>query len=398
MHQTCASVRSGTIGRGDEERSGMRLTIVLRLCVTALMLPGCGTSQPPGVVPQAAAMRRPLTSSGTTLIIRNQNHRVYKNLSVSTLTGDCIDAENSTNITIEASQIGPCGGNGISISGGSKIQIVDSYVHPETKSSGCCDHNDSIFVAGTTAVTIQGNVLAYGESNIEASQHAKQLDVIGNFLLNPRGPFPRGQNVQAWGASDVTVEGNYTLSSTNTKRYKYPDDQEDSINFGVGSNFIAKDNYITGGHSPSGCGLIADDGANGSSFLDNQLVDTGGCGIGIASGTQQLVRDNKIINRTPVPGAGNTALYVWSQYKVKCGPVSVAGNVATELRKDGTQSGYWDGGGCSPVTLQHNVWNERAKKLLTPPDKKLPPPLIPPKPNHCVIESPYSTQTKWPAC
>ncbi|MEO7201521.1 MAG: hypothetical protein ABIZ82_02875, partial [Candidatus Tumulicola sp.] len=357
------------------------------------------TSQSPGAIPQAAAMRRLAISSGTTLVIRDQHHRVFKHLSVGTLTGDCIDIENSIDITIEASQIGPCGGNGISISGGRKLEIIDSYVHPETQSNGCCDHNDSIFVAGATAVTIQGNVLAYGESNVEAGQHTKQLIVIGNFLLNPRGPFPRGQNVQAWGASDVIVDDNYTLSSTNTKRYEYPDDQEDSINFGVGSGFTAKNNYVTGGHSASGCGLIADDGANGASFVHNQLVDTGGCGIGIASGTQQLVRDNEIINRTPVPGAGNTALYIWSQYEgVKCGPVSVVGNVATELRKDGTQSGYWNGGGCSPVTLQHNVWNERAMKLLTPPDKKLPAPLIPPKPSRCVIESPYSTQTKWPNC
>jgi hypothetical protein len=367
------------------------------------MFSGCSASQraggASGAMPQTVGTRWPRASSGTTLIVRNQNHRTYKNLSIITVTGDCIDVENSTDITIEASQIGPCGGNGISLSGGHKLQIYDSYVHPETKSPGCCDNNDSIFIANSTAVTIQGNILAYGESNIEASQHAKQLVVIGNFLLNPRGPYPRGQNVQAWGASDVVAEGNYTLSSTDTKLYKYPDDQEDSINFGIGSSFFAKDNYITGGHSPSGCGLIADDGANGASFLDNQLVDTGGCGIGIASGTQQLVRGNRIINRTPVPGAGNTALYVWSQYKgVKCGPVSVTGNIATELRKNGTQSGFWNGGGCSPVTLQHNVWNEAAMKLLSPPDKKLPPPLIPPKPSHCVIESPYSTQTKWPAC
>jgi hypothetical protein len=366
------------------------------------MLPGCGTQLPSnaaGAMSQNAEVRWRHASSATTLVIRNQNHRVYENLSISTLKGDCIDVEDSTDITIEAAQIGPCGGNGISVSGGSNLQIGDSYIHPETKSHGCCDHNDGIFVAGATAVTIQGNVLAYGESNVEANQHATQLAVIGNFLLNPRGPYPRGQNVQAWNASDVSAEGNYALSSTDTKLYKYPDDQEDSINFGIGSSFLARDNYITGGHSKDGCGLIADDGANGSRFLHNRLVNTGGCGIGIASGTQQLVRDNRIINLTPVPGAGNTALYVWSQYKgVKCGPVSVAGNVATERRKNGSQSGFWNGGGCSPVTLKDNVWNEAAMKLLTPPDKKLPPPLIPPKPSHCVIESPYSTQTKWPAC
>jgi hypothetical protein len=404
-----ASAAFNIIKRFDHIRPGRRVSLLQRLelilpvCASVALLAGCAAPLPPssgpGIVPQTPAMRWPRASSGTTLVIRDQHRRVYKNLSVSTLTGDCIDVEKSTDITIEASQIGPCGGNGISVSGGQNLRIVDSYVHPETQSGGCCDHNDSIFVERATDVTIQGNVLAYGESNIEAGQRAKQLEVVGNFLLNPRGPYPRGQNLQAWGAGDVVADDNYALSSTDMNRYKYPDDQEDSINFGRGSSFLAKDNYITGGHSKSGCGLIADDGANNSSFLNNRLVDTGGCGIGIASGTEQLVRGNRIVNRTPVPGAGNTALYVWSQYKgVRCGPVSVLGNAATERRKNGVQSGFWDGGGCAPVTLHRNTWNERAMKLLTPPDKKLPPPLIPPKPSRCVIESPYSTQTKWPAC
>jgi hypothetical protein len=333
------------------------------------------------------------------LVIQNQHHRVYSGLSIRTRLGDCIQVQHSTDITIEESEVGPCGGTGITLDGGNNIKILDSYIHPETKSHGCCDQNDGIFVEGAKAVTIQGNVLAYGESNIEATQHAMNLLIVGNFLLNPRGPYPRGQNVQAWGAGNVVVRNNYMLSSTDSKRYKYPDDQEDSINFGMGSGFVADDNYIAGGHSPSGCGLIADDGADSAQFHDNRLVDTGGCGIGVASGTNQVIAGNRIINRTPVKGAGNTALYVWNQYRhVACGPVELSKNIATEIRRNGSQSGFWDGGGCKPVRLRDNVWDEAARKLLTPPQKKLPPPLIPPKPSRCVIESPYSSQTKWAAC
>ena len=40
----------------------------------------------------------------------------------------------------------------------------------------------------------------------------------------------------------------------------------------------------------------------------------------------------------------------------------------------------------------------RPYKQLTPVREKLPPPEIPPQPKSCVIESPYSTQTKWPKC
>ncbi len=251
----------------------------------------------------------------------------------------------------------------------------------------------------SAGVTIRGNVIAYGESNVEALENATDLTVVGNFLLNPRGPFPRGQNVQVWGATGVLTRDNYTLSSRNTKRFLYPDDQEDSINFGEGSNFVAEGNYVTGGQSPSGCGLLADDGADEVRLVANRVVDSGECGIGVASGTDQVVEANRVINRNPVRGGGNTAIYVWNQYKrVPCGPVTVSNNVATEVRRGGVQSGFWNAGGCDPVMLHRNTWNEAAERLLTPVREKLPPPLIPPRPRDCVIESPYSTQTRWPAC
>jgi len=339
------------------------------------------------------------SNTGGQLVIQNQQHRTYRGLNIATGSGDCVVITNSADITIERSQIGPCGGNGVNIGGSSNVRIFDSYIHPETLSQGCCDHNDGVLAQSSWRIVVQGNVIAYSESNVEAPQDVTGIMVTGNFLLNPRGPFPRGQNVQIWNSGNALVRNNYTLSSADVKRYLYPDDQEDSINFGVGSVYAALGNYITGGHSPSGCGLIADDGANNAVFVGNRLVDTGGCGIGIASGTTQRVHGNWIINRTPVQGAGNTALYVWSQYQgVACGPVTVSHNIATEIRTDGTQSGFWDGGGCDPVKATHDIWNEAARRRLTPVDTKLPPPLIPPEPRHCVIASPYSNQTGWPAC
>jgi hypothetical protein len=333
------------------------------------------------------------------MVIRNQHHRTYTALRLSTKTGDCLEIVDSTEITIENAQIGPCGGNGIAVRGGDSIRIYDSYVHPETRASGCCDTNDGILVAQTREVTIRGNVVAYGESNVEAPQQVAGLTVVGNFLLNPRGPYPRGQNVQAWNSTSVSVRGNYTLSSGNAKRFLYPDDQEDSINFGEGTDFIAEGNYVTGGHSKSGCGLIADDAANHVRILSNSVVDSGQCGIGVASGTGQSVEANRVLNRTPVRGGGNTAIYVWNQYRgVKCGPVAISKNVATEIRKDGTQAGFWNGGGCDPVGLHRNVWNGAAQRRLTPVKVMMPAPPIPPLPEHCVARSPYSTQKKWPAC
>jgi Right handed beta helix region len=363
-------------------------------CATSCSQSPPMTAALPSTTGETAASR----ASGT-FVIGNTHHHVYTGLNISTRSGDCVRIEHSTDITIERSQIGPCGGNGVSVSGGRFVRIYDSYIHPETRSKGCCDHNDGVLVENVSDVIVTGNVIAYGESNIEAPQGVSDLSIAGNFLLNPRGPFPRGQNVQTWNVRRIVVRKNYTMSSPNTRRYLYPDDQEDSINFGLGKSFKAEDNYVTGGESPSGCGIIADDGANGVEMLGNVLVDTGACGIGIASGIDQIVKHNRVINRNPVKGGGNTAIYVWNQYQsVPCGPVRFVSNVATELRKDGSQSGFWDGGGCSPVAKQRNIWNEPAYKLLTPVREKLPPPEIPPQPKSCVIESPYSTQTKWPSC
>jgi hypothetical protein len=375
----------------------MRLPATFALAFAAGSTAGCGLpATPPGVTTQSMTSQV-LVDRG--MLIKNQHHRTYKDLRIFTSAGDCVTIAGSSDITIEESEIGPCGGNGVNVGAGSNIRIYDSYIHPETRSRSCCDHHDGVLIENSTEVTIQGDVIAYGESNVEAPQEVTGLVVIGNFLLNPRGPYPRGQNVQAWNSRDVRVQGNYTLSSQDTARYKYPDDQQDSINFGEGTDFTAVRNYVTGGHSASGCGLIADARADRARFIRNRVVDSGECGIGIASGTDQLVDRNEIVNRNPVRGGGNTALYVWNQYAgIACGPVRVSGNVATEVRRNGTQSGFWNGGGCDPVTLRRNVWNEAARERLTPVRKRLPVPSIPPQPKRCSIESPYSSQTKWPAC
>jgi len=339
------------------------------------------------------------TPSGDSLIIKNQSRKVYTRLRITSSAGDCVQIVDSRDITIENSEIGPCAGNGINISGGSDIQIFDSYIHPETLSKGCCDHNDGVYAHKTSRITIQGNVITYGESNIEGTKNVTGLTVVGNFLLNPRGPYPRGQNVQAWRASDVLVKDNYALSSLDPHAYLYAENQEDSINFGLASNIVASGNYIRGGHSPSGCGLIADKGANNAQFTSNMLVDTGECGLGIASGTDQLVDGNRVVNRNPVPKGGNVAVYVWNQYHdVPCARVTISNNVGAEVKQDGTVVGFSNGGGCEPVTLKDNIWAEPARNQLDPVEIKLPPPLIPPEPKNCVVRSPYSTQTKWPPC
>ena len=202
------------------------------------------------------------------LLITNANNgQRFENLKVSSKTGSCVVVRGAANIVIQNVEIGPCAGTGIDITDSDQVTVYDSYIHTETLSPRCCDNNDGVFVHnGSKNTVVEGNVIAYGESNVEGLGVAG-IRVVGNFLLNPRGPKPRGQNFQCYnGCRDVMVSANYALSSMDTGKYLYPENQEDAINFGISDGVVAQDNFITGGHSRSGCGLIADDRANRVQF------------------------------------------------------------------------------------------------------------------------------------
>eukprot|EP01113_Clastostelium_recurvatum_P000791 TRINITY_DN10351_c0_g1_i1.p1 TRINITY_DN10351_c0_g1~~TRINITY_DN10351_c0_g1_i1.p1 ORF type:complete len:414 (-),score=44.04 TRINITY_DN10351_c0_g1_i1:9-1250(-) len=302
----------------------------------------------------------------------------------------CLSISGDT-VTITQCEIGPCQGNAIAISGSNDVTIADSYIHPERKVAGCCDTGDGIFIQNGKNSLIQGNIIAYSETNVEMSG-STNITIKGNFLLNPLGPFPRGQQVQAWSkSSSISVLDNYAISSTDTSKYKYPAVQEDAINFGVTDGVTATGNWIMGGESKSGCGLIADDAANSVYFANNTLYMTGQCGIGIASGTNQRIVNNRVLN-SHLPAGGNTAMYVWKQYNdAACGPTSVTGNILYGDKPDGTPSSYWNGGGCDPVTFSGNTLDAAAKDALSPIMTKYPPPVnIPPLPVDCTIRSPFS--------
>ncbi len=342
-----------------------------------------------------------LTPSGP-ITISGQSGVTIQNMHVTNPNGDCVTINNGTNITIRQSEIGPCGGNGIVITGGSTINVFDNFIHPEGPLSGCCDITDGIFANGSSNLAIQGNVIAYGEANIEATNQTN-ISVIGNFFLNPRGGAnSRGQNVQVWGNSTtVLVQNNYTLSSMDTSIFAFAEFQEDSINFGSNiSGVTAKGNYVTGGHSNSGCGIIADTGTLSEQFLNNTILNSGQCGIGITDGANAVVDGNKILNTTPVNGGGNTAIYVWkiNASDPPCGPVQVSNNIASAIASDGTPNSFWNGGGCDPLTLTNNTFDAAAVQALSPVSQKMPPPPIPPQPKNCTVASPFTNNTSVPPC
>jgi hypothetical protein len=362
------------------------------------------------------------TTQTTTLTISNQNGTVISGLTISTTSGPCISISNSTGITIQNSNIGPCGDNnstnnsqGIYISGNSSVNIYDNYIHVENQSSVCGDSHDNIQIKnnGSTPVNIQGNVIAYGESNIHVWD-ASNISVIGNFLLNPRGATScgnpdnlQGNQFHAWADdatpnANITVSGNYTLVAP--AGYLYPGTGSDEIGFGVTNGFIAQNNWVQGATNPTACGIIADYKANSGQIIGNVINETYNCGVGIASGTNHVVSGNKVLITNGTGSA--TGVTVNGGYSpIACGTVTLSYNYAYAHQSNGWVQGYYNNGYCTGVTLTGNTFDVgctapscTAYSALYQLPATNPPPLIPPQPYACVASSPYSTQTSKPLC
>lgn len=348
-----------------------------------------------GFAVSAMCAETELTPSGP-IVLDNVRDAVIENLHITSTTGECVLIRDSTNVVIRNSNIGPCEGNGIKILRSKAVSIYDSYVHPEGPPTPCCDRSNAIFIDRSSVVKIQGNVIAFGQSNVEILG-GTDIWVIGNYLLNPQDTTTkaRGHQVQSWSDSKrIVVVNNYLRSTQDATIHPLTAKQEDGINFGLTDTVTVAGNYIEGGRSPSGCGIIADWGTQNSLIEGNTLVNTGQCGIGISSGRNHRVEENRILNSTPVPSGGNTAIYVWkvSPESPACSGVRIADNIASHVKPDGSESGFWNGGGCEPVTVSGNTFGLEARKLLTQPDETLRPPAIPPHPHSCAAPSPFTTQ------
>jgi hypothetical protein len=373
-----------------------------------------------GGSPVAGGGTPPAPGPGTTLtstlaLTSANNGQTFDNYTISTISGNCITMTGVNNVTFQNSRIGPCAGQGIDITGSStNVKIYDNYIHVNNLASGCCDTRLGIKVQGNSnAVTIQGNVVAYSETNFRVQGGANNVLIDGNFSLNPRGPFPRGQHLQVEGSAsgNVTFTYNYTLSAQSG--YTYPADQEDAVNFYHSSGNTATFNYLTGGDSGSGCALLVDELSNNNSFTDNTVYNSGQCGIGISGGQTTQVLRNKVLNLTPIAGAGDVGMYVWNQYASTCSGVTVSNNQISMTKDPGCNpatstcvfNSYWDGGGCGTVTGSGNSYDNgtygaNAAPVYNSLKTAVPAaaPKIPPKPKNCVANSPYSNQTGFPPC
>ena len=368
--------------------------------------------QMPAVFPGAVTFSTPVLINNTANI--TISGLALSNAGAAGDGGDCIRVSQGSNIVLRQNQIGPCGGDGVHITGGTGNKVLDSYIHTDHRptSAACCDLNEGVRVDGYASyVLIAGNVIAFSESNIELST-TSHVTADGNFLLNPLGPYPRGQNFQSVDSAYVSVTRNYAVSKADP-RYPFTADQEDSINFYYTSGALAQANYVVGGVSPSGCAIIADAHTIGARFLGNIVFDSGECGIAISSGFNQVVSKNWILNLDPVIGGGNVGIYAVNYAApYLCNNVTITNNVVSAISSPcdpATQActfnSFYQNDSCTDLQMSGNVFDEGtlppeegaafAKLISVVPGAA---PRIPPFPHACVAISPYTTQTSMPSC
>ena len=398
----------------------------------------------PSPTPQPSATPTSTVLTSTLTLTSDNNGQTFNNYRISTTSGDCVDLNGVSNVTLQNFQIGPCGtnntispSNGVNISDGSSgINIYDSYIHVQNLASGCCDTHDGIVVNSGTNVTIQGNMLAFNETNIETFSTGTVAN--GNFLLNPQGPFPRGQQWQSSaGASDVTVENNRTLSCQQASNvcahsgdvfclacnastlaadsFPYFANQEDAINIFETTTYAVSGNWIEGGDSPSGQGILIDSGSSGGTIINNVEKDTGqGC-IGPTQGSG-TISGNKCLSLTDID-VNENGLYMSNDGNSgSCGPWTITNNTISNLYGAATLcnpatsscqfNSFGEDGSCSYTLGSGNTFDAgtfsahtaAGYEALNPIVTTNPPPLIPPIPKNCVATSPYSTQTSLPPC
>jgi hypothetical protein len=374
------------------------------------------------------------TLTSTLNLTSANNGQTFDNYRISTTSGPCIKMTDVSNITISNSNIGPCGqnnsdadSNGIEINGGTGNKIYDSYIHVEnralTNSFSPTASHAGIQGNGTANLTVQGNVVCYGSANVRAFNNGTPSTgwvVNGNYLCNPRGYDGSGNNFQAVDSYGMTVSNNYAFSCVlggsgtqimcpTAPTYLFTQNQEDSINFFYHSQppsnaGTISNNYVVGGESGSGDGIIADQFTKGEDVENNIVVNTGQVGIGFDDGVNNTMNANKVWMSNPVT-MNNTAIAVHEDYAGPCSGDIVTNNIARQVGGS-NGSDFYDG---TPSCITANFGNvtgtasETALGLSGAAtwatiQTQLVPPLIPPVPKNCTVNSPYTTQTSLPRC
>jgi hypothetical protein len=290
-----------------------------------------------------------MTPSGP-IVIDGRSDVVISNLKISNPNGHCIEVRNnSRNIRIENSEIGPCSHHGIYFFGGGNHTVKNSYIH-DAKGLG-------IAVEFADLVTVTDNRIERVASGVYASRSTR-LAVEYNQMLNMMGPHPAGAFVQY---SEVNGGGSRIRCNVgeNIMGQSVP---EDAINIYASKGTSADPIQVVGnkirggGPSISGGGInLADtDGAH-IVARENILVDPGQYGIAISGGNYIQIQNNLVYGRQqPFTNVGITA---WVAYpSIPCSNVSISGNTVNWVNSAGEATPAWTDGKCGAIDWNSNTF------------------------------------------
>jgi len=248
--------------------------------------------------------------------------------------------------------ISACDLRSIELSGCKRVSICNCFIHD---SAHC-----GIQTYQTQQLLVQGCRLERVSSGVYAIE-SQQIQVVGNFARNMKGPFPRGQMTQfdhVTGAGNV-IRGNYAINEMGQNH------SEDVINIYVSSGtadspILIENNYVTGdpergseGMSKSGSGImLGDQGGAHDTCRGNVVVSAGQVGIGVAGGTSIAVENNVIYGAKS--DVSNNGLYAWNQSGKPCAHISIIGNRVRWMNQAGEDNSWWKGGGVQELRLSDN--------------------------------------------
>ncbi len=275
---------------------------------------GGGTVPPPGFTPPPDRTRvGPITVSG-------ESNVVIENVHVVNPGGTCITVTNASSVVIRNATIGPCGGEAVYLSDVDGASVSGNYI---------TDTDNGVLVHRSNSVAVDGNAF------VNAGRNFVQFDKVNGSGSSISGN--RGQNELGRSNAEDFISL-YQSNGTSSSPIR-----------------IIGNHLRDGGPSGSGSGIMLGDAGGSYQYVaDNVLVNPGQVGIGVASGTNITVIDNRVYSDGQ-PWS-NVGIYVWNQYGSACGNVEVAGNQVNWTAAGGYSNPWWSGGGCSAVSIVDNDW------------------------------------------
>ncbi len=320
------------------------------------------------------------------IVIDGRSGVTIRGVRIQNPSGRCVQIRNASNIVIEDSEIGPCAGNGVEITNSHNVTVRDNYVHTERSGATTMNSGLGVHIITSSQILVQGNRFERNETSVYGYTPGHSIRVVGNYSLNPLGPYPRGQHVQLWSCNKggpleqrCEVSSNYGRLDPERGSVLGATHTEDMINVGKSNYFLVEDNYVIGGDSASGCGIIVEGPASYTTIRDNVVIRTAQCGIGVSNSDHTLVESNRVLDTNLVAlglTSGNVGIYVWrkSDSTDYCYNNTVQRNIVSNRFPDGKYNDLYLSTRCTNTVKLDNITGSAARSLLTPEADKLPPP------------------------